>query len=404
MPDKSQDNGPHDHGARDDLLRHTTPRNLKLAGIILLLVALAAAAGGIVSRVYADRQVENWTDDQAVPTVQVLKLTHAKSGGALSLAGDVQAFTTAQIYGQVSGYVKKWYVDIGGAVKQGQLLAEIDPRSYQAALSQAQGQLARDAATLANARVDLGRYQSLAAQNAISAQQLATAQTTVGAQAGIVQTDQAAVDQARINLGYTRIIAPFDGAVTSRNIDVGQLVIVGTPSGTPLFTVSDRSKLRVYVRVPQVYAGIIQPGMAAAFTVPEFPGKTFTAHLAASADAVSTQSGTLLVQFQIDNEDGALRPGDYAEVKLDLPVGSGGIRVPSTALIFRDEGLMVATVGADNHVVMKSIKLRQDMGAAVMVSSGLSLDDRVIDNPPDSLQAGDTVRVTPAGAGAATAG
>lgn len=210
----------------------------------------------------------------------------------------------------------------------------------------------------------------------------------------MVQTDQAAVDQATINLEYTRIIAPFDGIVTSRNIDVGALVTVGTASGTPLFTVSDRSKLRIYVRVPQVYAGVITPDMTAAFTVPEYPGRTFTARLAANADAVSSQSGTLLVQFQIDNEDGVIRPGDYAEVKLSLPVGSGGIRLPATTLIFRDQGLMVATVGTDNHVVMKPIKLRQDMGAAVMVETGLTLKDKVIDNPPDSLQAGDRVRIT----------
>jgi len=396
MPDKTQDNGPHDDRmAREELLRHTTPRGLKLAGFAALAVAVAVAVAGILIRLHAERGVEDWTGDQAIQSVQVIALSHASKGGALSLPGDVQAFSTAPIFGQISGMVKKWYVDIGGSVKQGQLLAEIDPRTYQAALDQAEGQFTRDSATLANARVDLGRYKALAAQNAISAQQLAAQQTMVDAQAGIVQTDRAAVEQARINLGYTRITAPFDGIVTSRNIDIGQLVTVGTTSGTtPLFTVSDRNRLRIYVRVPQAYAGVIKPGMTANFTVPEYPGKTFTAQLAASADAVSTQSGTLLVQFQIGNADGAIRPGDYADVKLPLPTGSGGILMPATALIFRDEGLMVATVGADNHVVMKPITLRQDMGASVMVASGLKLKDRVIDNPPDSLQAGDRVRVT----------
>jgi RND family efflux transporter MFP subunit len=395
MPDKTQDNGPHDHrSSGQDLLRHSEPRNLKLVGIVAAIVAVVIAALGIAGRWRAAGQVENWTDDQAVQSVQVIVLSHASKGGALSLAGDVQAFASAPIYAQVSGYVKKWYVDIGAPVKQGQLLAEIDPRSYQAALEQARGQLARDAATLANAKVDLARYKSLSAQNAISAQQLAAQQTTVDAQAGIVQTDQAAVAQAAINLGYTRIVAPFDGIVTSRSLDVGQLITIGTASNTPLFTVSDRNRLRIYVRVPQVYAGVVTPGMPANFTVPEYPGKTFTARLAASADAVASQSGTLLLQFQIDNQDGAIKPGDYAEVKLALPVGSGGIKVPATALIFRDEGLMVGTVDAGNHVVLKPITLRQDMGAAVMVASGLSLKDRVIDNPPDSLQAGDLVRIT----------
>jgi RND family efflux transporter MFP subunit len=210
----------------------------------------------------------------------------------------------------------------------------------------------------------------------------------------VVQTDKAAVDQARINLEYTGIVAPFAGIITSRSVDIGQLVTVGTTSGTPLFTVSDRNRLRIYVRVPQVYAGVVRPGMVASFSVPEYPARSFNATLAASADAVSTQSGTLLVQFQIDNRDGAIRPGDYADVKLGLPAGSGGLRLPATALIFRDQGLMVATVGPDNRVLLKPITLRQDMGATVMVASGLTLKDRVIDNPPDSLQAGDVVRVT----------
>jgi RND family efflux transporter MFP subunit len=394
MPDKTQEDGPHGSSAGEDLLRHTTPRYLKLVGIVALLVAVAVAGLGILSRVRADQTVADWTADQAVQTVQVIALSHAAKGGTLSLPGDVQAFISAPIYAQVSGYVKKWYVDIGAPVKEGQLLAQIDPRPYQAALDQAQGQNARDIATLANARVDLGRYQSLAAQNAISAQQLATQQTTVAAQVGVVQTDKAAVDQARINLEYTGIVAPFAGIITSRSVDIGQLVTVGTTSGTPLFTVSDRNRLRIYVRVPQVYAGVVRPGMVASFSVPEYPARSFNATLAASADAVSTQSGTLLVQFQIDNRDGAIRPGDYADVKLGLPAGSGGLRLPATALIFRDQGLMVATVGPDNRVLLKPITLRQDMGATVMVASGLTLKDRVIDNPPDSLQAGDVVRVT----------
>jgi RND family efflux transporter MFP subunit len=254
--------------------------------------------------------------------------------------------------------------------------------------------LARDSATLANARVDLSRYQALAAQNAISAQQLATQQATAQAQAGIVEADRAQVAQAEINLAYTRIVAPFDGIVTSRAVDVGNLVNVGTPGSTPLFTVSDQSRLRLYVRVPQNYAPYIRDGMTVNFTVPQYPGRVFTAQLVASANAVASATGTILVQFSTDNADGALQPGAYAEVKFPLPAGAHGVRVPATALIFRNEGMQVATVDADNRVKLKTVKISRDLGASVDVSTGISDKDRLIDNPADALQDGDEVRVS----------
>ena len=392
MPDKNPDAGPIDAGA-SDLLRHTTPRGLKRWGQLALVLAIAIAAAGIGWRLWKSHTTAAWTQDQAVPTVQVIKLKTARTGGNLTLPGDVQAFASAPIFAQISGYVQKWFFDIGAKVKKGQLLAQIDPRTYEAALAQAKGMLARDSATLANAKVDLSRYQSLAAQNAISAQQLATQQATVGAQAGIVDADEAQVSQAAINLAYTKIIAPFDGIVTSRAVDVGNLVTVGTPTSTPLFTVADQSKLRLYVRVPQNYAPYIRDGMTVNFTVPQFPGRVFHAALVASAGAVASATGTILVQFAADNSDGALQPGAYAEVKFPLPAGANGIRVPATALIFRDAGMQVATVDRANHVKLKTVTISRDLGAAVDISSGVNPSDRIIDNPADALQDGDEVRV-----------
>ncbi len=392
MPDKNPDAGPVHTGA-PDLLRHTTPPGLKHWGRLALLAAILVAAAGIGWRLWKSHNTAAWTEDQAVPTVQLIQIKAAKGGGNLTLPGDVQAFASAPIYAQVSGYVQKWYFDIGAKVKKGDLLAQIDPRTYEAALAQAKGMLARDSATLANAKVDLSRYQALAAQNAISAQQLATQQATVGAQAGIVAADQAQVAQATINLAYTRITAPFDGIVTSRSVDVGNLVTVGTPSSTPLFTVADQSKLRLYVRVPQNYAPYIRDGMSVSFTVPQYPGRVFHAALVASAGAVASATGTILVQFSADNSDGALQPGAYAEVKFPLPAGANGIRVPATALMFRDQGMQVATVDATNHVKLKTVKISRDLGAAVDISSGISPRDRIIDNPTDALQDGDEVRV-----------
>jgi RND family efflux transporter MFP subunit len=348
----------------------------------------------LASRFYASLTTERWTEDQAIPSVAVIRLQSAGAGGDLNLPGDVQPLINAPIYAQISGTVQKWYVDIGAHVKAGAVLAQIDPRSYQAALDQARGQLARDSATLANARVDLSRYQALAAQNAISAQQLSTQQANVNADAGIVEADKAAVETASINLGYTRIVAPFSGTVTSRSVDVGNLVTVGTASATPLFTVTDQTRLRIYVRMPQIYLNRVSPGMKVDFSVPEYPGRNFTAQLVASAGAVASASGTQLLQFQIDNAKGEIKPGDYADMHFRFPAAAGVIRVPATALLFRDEGMMVATVDDANHVRIKPITIRTDLGNAVD-ATGLGADDRVIDNPPDSLRAGDTVKPIP---------
>lgn len=375
-----------------DILAHRTPRGLKLAGLVLLAAALAVAAIGLFNRFMDSRDTRNWTQEQAVPTVQLITLAGGGSG-AFTLPGDIQAFTTATIHAQVSGTIQKWFADIGSVVRQGQLLAQIDPRPYEAALAEARGQLARDSANLANARVDLARYQTLAAGNAISAQQLATQQANVAAQGGIVETDRAAVQAAQINLGFTRVLAPIAGTLTSRSIDVGQLVTANSASAAPMFTVTDQSRLRIYVRMPQNYSYLVRPGMTARFTVPEYPGRTFTATLAANAGAIVSQTGTQLLQMQVDNAAGLLKPGAYAEMRFETSQAGTGVRVPVTALIFRDNGMQVAMVGPDGKVVMKPIHITTDFGTVVEVGTELKPGDRVIDNPPDSLQAGDAVKV-----------
>jgi len=393
MPDKNPDAGPHDP-APEQLLRHTAPPGLTRWVWIALVLAVAIAVVGIGWRLWKSHNTAQWTDEQAVPTVQIIRLSNTRKGGMLDLPGDVEAFTNAPIYAQVSGYLQKWYFDIGAKVKKNDLLAQIDPRTYQAALAQAKGALARDSATLANAKVDLSRYQALSAQNAISQQQLATQAATVNSDAGVVDADRAAVSQAEINLAYTRIIAPFDGVVTTRSVDVGNLVTVGTQtSTTPLFTVSDQSRMRIYVRLPQNYASYVRPGMEVTYTVPQYPNRVFRATLVADAGAVASATGTVLIQFGSANADHALQPGAYANVHFPLPAGANGIRLPATALIFRDQGMQVATVDAANHVRLKTVNILRDMGASVDVSGGVSPSDRIIDNPADALQEGDQVRI-----------
>jgi RND family efflux transporter MFP subunit len=193
---------------------------------------------------------------------------------------------------------------------------------------------------------------------------------------------------------FKQITAPFAGVVTSRATDIGALITVGSPSQTPLFTVDDERTLRVYVSVPQAYTGRIDPGMTASFTVPEFPGQTFQAKLVTTADAITRASGTLLIQFQIDNHDQRLHPGAYAQVHIDLPANTKAVMVPASALTFRDSGMQVATVGNDNKVQFHNITIARDFGTSVELASGLSPDDRVINNPPDVLEPGDTVKIS----------
>ncbi len=279
------------------------------------------------------------------------------------------------------GYVQKWYFDIGAPVKAGQLLAQIDPRTYQAAVDQAKGALARDAANLVEAKLDLVRFTALGAQHAISDQQLTSQKALVDSDAGIVALDQANLNAAQINLNYTRIVAPFDGTVTSRSIDVGNYVAIGNGSATPLFTVADDSKVRIYVSVPQNYSAQMKAGLTANFTVPQHPGQVFVATLVANSESVNTQTGTVLVQLQADNPGDLFNPGDYAQVTFDLPAGKDSIRLPASALIFGDRGTEVALLGPHNRVVVKPVTILRDYGTAVEIAAGLSRQDRVIDNP-----------------------
>jgi len=376
-----------------DILRYTTPKHLKRTGIVTAAVAAVVVAYGLIGRGLAARETEDWTRAEAAPAVQVINPAGRGDQRSLVLPGSVQAYNNAPIYAQVTGYVLKWYADIGKPVKAGELLAEIDPRTYQAALGQAKGALARDSANLAEAKLDLGRYQALAAQNAISSQQLSAQRATVAADSGVVALDKANMDAARINLGYTRIVAPFDGIVTSRSIDIGNYVAAGNGSATPLFTVSDESKLRIYIRVPQTYSAEVKPGVSAAFTVPEYPGRVFAATVQATSEAVDTTTGSVLVQLLADNAGEALKPGDYARVRFDLRSKSGTVQVPASALMFRDSGMAVATVEADGRVAIKRVAIAHDFGSAVEIAYGLGPQDRVIDNPPDSLRPGDHVQV-----------
>jgi RND family efflux transporter MFP subunit len=392
-----------------DTSRRLSPRRLKIAGAAAAGLAVVVVAVGVVTRVNADQKVGSWTNAQAIPTVRVISLSDPTGSQTLILPGDVQAFNTAPSYARVSGYLKRWYVDIGTPVKAGQVLADIDTPDLDQQLVQAKADLQTAIANQHLSDTTAHRWAGLLSQDAVSQQDADTKNGDLAAKNALVASSRANVARLEALESFKRITAPFDGVVTTRATDIGDLISVGGPAATPLFTVSDETKLRIYVRAPQNYSAAIQPGMTATFTVPEYPGRTFTAKLAASADAIATTSGTLLVQLQIDNTDRALKPGGYAQVRFSLPANRGAIQVPATALMFRDSGMSVATVGPGNKVTMKPVTVVQDLGTTVEVAGGVTPADRVIDSPPDSLRAGDLVRIaapsgSPAGGSAHAAG
>jgi membrane fusion protein, multidrug efflux system len=375
-----------------DILRHSAPSQLKFWAIVAFCLAVLVAIAGIGIRYYNEHRAATWSQDQDIRSVQLVKLS-GLTGGALILPGDVQPWINAPIYARVSGYLRKWYVDIGTPVKAGQLLADLDTPDLDGQVAQGKADLNTAIANQKLSEVTAKRWDELLIQGAVARQDADSKDSDLAAKNAMVASAKANLDHLEAMESFKRLVAPFDGIVTSRAVDVGALVLVGTPGATPLFNVADESKLRIYVRVPQTDAGAIAAGTTADFTVPELSGRTFTARLAASAGAVVSSSGTQLLQFQVDNRDGAIKPGDYAEMRFNLPGAEGAVHVPATALMFRDQGMMVATIGPDNRVKTKVVTIRRDLGTNVEIGSGLSITDRVIDNPPDAIHDGDLVKV-----------
>ena len=368
------------------------------AGLAILIVVV-----GLLGRVFASQAVKTWTNTEAVPVVQVIHATGDTGGQSLVLPGAVQAFYDASIHARVNGYLKRWYLDIGAPVKAGQLLADIDTPELDQQLAQAKADLATAVANQRLAQTTATRWTGLLTKDAVSQQETDEKTGDLAAKTALVNAASADVERLEALEGFKRIVAPFDGVVTSRTTDIGQLIAAGAPTDPGLFTVSEVNRLRIYVEAPQSYSAELKPGMTATLTVPEHPGQTFQATLVTTSNAVSVQSGTLLVELQIDNASGQLKPGDYAQVSFALPASTTTVRVPASALMFRQKGVAVATVGPNNRVVMKYVTIGVDQGAFVDLAAGLGPSDRVIDNPPDSIVDGDLVRVASATAPGANA-
>lgn len=384
-----------------DALRHTPPRHLKLVAVGAVCVAALVVAAGLFARVQADQSLKAWTHDQAIPTVALAKVA---GGGErqLVLPGDVQAFYNAPIHARTSGYLKRWYVDIGSPVKAGQLLAEIDTPDLDQQVLQARANLATAQANQRLSATTAKRWEGLVAQDAVSRQEADEKAGDLAARTSAVNAAAADLNRLLALESFKRIVAPFDGVVTSRNTDIGALISVGGAADTALFTVADQHRLRIYVSVPQNYSALIHHGLAAQLSVPEYPGQTFTAAVVNDAQSVGA-NGALLVELQLDNTGGRLKPGSYAQVTFGLTSAAATTQVPATALMYRHDGPAVAVVGPDGHVKIRAIKINRDLGTQIEVGAGVGPGDKVIDNPPEALVDGDAVKVAAPAKGAAHA-
>ena len=373
-------------------------RGLRLTGAIAAIVAVVVVAYGVITRASESARLRDWTEAQALPTVAVVAPASGSNASGLELPGRLEAFARAPIYARVSGYLKSWKFDIGAKVRAGDLLAEIETPDLDQQLSQARADLASAQANAALAQTTAKRWQSLANSGAVARQDIDEKVGDYTAKQAMVKAAQANVDRLLAMKNFTRIVAPFDGVVTTRNTDVGALINVGGGAGQELFVISDVRKLRVYVNVPQTSVPSVQPGTAATIRVPDRPNATYAATVEASAQSVAAGSGTTLMQLVVDNKAGELLPGGYATVRLDIPGNAAALSVPASALIFDAKGLSVATVGADNRVTLKPVTIARDLGKLIEIGSGIAPDDRVIESPPDGIANGAEVRVAAAAA------
>jgi len=368
-------------------------RSLKRVGVAAAVVAIAAVAWGIHARHHSDAELADWTKAQSVPTVAVVKPQSEAGTGALVLPGNVQALNSAPIYARTNGYVRKWFVDIGSPVKPGQLLALIDAPEVDQQLAQARADLQTAHANEALARTTATRWSTLLAKDAVSKQEADEKQGDLAAKAALSNAQMANVRRLVALQGFTRIEAPFAGVVTSRSTQIGQLVTAGTAASQPLFTVSDVSRVRIYVRVPQSSSGQIKPGLHVTLTLPEFPGRNFDAVLTRAAEAVDQQSGTELVELQAANPDGALKPGAYAQVRFPISGTANAVTLPASAVIYRSDGTLAAVVDAQGRVKLHQVRIGRDSGDKLEIVAGLTAADQVIDSPPDAIQNGDRVQI-----------
>jgi RND family efflux transporter MFP subunit len=381
--------------------------------VIGLVVAVIVAVFGIVSRKHASAELAKYTDNTSAPPVTLEQPVMQKSAREIVLPGNIQAFTLAPIYARTTGYVKAWYHDIGTPVHKGELLAVIETPELDEELASAKADLATAKSNSGIAKVTADRYSGLIGSNAVSQQDTDNAVQASQARNTQVASAEANVRRLEELVSFERIVAPFDGVITARNLDIGQLITAtgststagGAISGNKeIFDISAIRTLRVFINVPQIYSPDAKNGLIAKLTLPQYPGRTFEGKLVRSSDSVDPATRTLLAEVDVDNRSGELLPGSYTEVHLSVSSDAPALMVPVSALILEPDGLRVATVDENHHVHMARVTPGRDYGTTVEILAGLQPGQAIIGNPPDSLTDGEEVRVVSPNQNQATEG
>jgi RND family efflux transporter MFP subunit len=373
------------------------PHKRWLVLAVAVIVVATLLISGIRSRVRARVALDRETTQAALTAVSVVSPKRTTPAEEIILPGNVQPYISSPIYARTNGYLKKWYFDIGAHVKQGELLALIETPEVDQQLEQARSNLLTAQANLELASITKTRYQGLLKSNAVSQQDVDNAVGTYNANNAIVEADKAAVQQYSALVSFEKVYAPFDGVITARNTDIGDLINSGSSSApkTDLFHIAQPGKLRVYVNVPEEYSRGMKVGMTADLSLAEFPDRKFQGKLVRTADDINLTTRTLLAEIDVNNPTGTLLTGSYAEVHLAVPTQASTFLIPVNTLLFRTEGLRVGIV-KDGKVVLTSVTPGHDFGNQIEIVSGLKSDDQVIINPPDSIVSGQEVQIVQA--------
>lgn len=370
----------------------SNPLHRRLVIIVGLVLSILLTLTTI--RIWAAIKLRLNTNEQSIPVVNIISARQGQLFHNIQLPGALSPWHDASIYARTSGYIKDWYVDIGDHVAKGQVLADIDAPELEAQLQQAKAQLNVAIANNKIAQFTAERWKNLVKSDWVSKQTTDEKVDTAKAVEASVIAATAEYHRLEELVGFKQVTAPFSGTITARNTDIGALINAGSnPKAQPLFRLEQNDPLRLYVKIPQNYSSKMTPNMRIQFASTEHPEQLFKATLLNTAKAIDPKTGTLLAEFVVDNKKGKLLPGSYTEVHFKLPVQTNTIRLPVNAIIFRAQGLQVATLNQKNQVVLKQVTIHRDFGNEVEINSGVTPGDRVIINPSDSIVNGEFVRV-----------
>jgi RND family efflux transporter MFP subunit len=370
-------------------------RRVRITLWILLALAIVLAIWGVASRLVARSELRKRTVQDARLSVVTAKAQLSGAGDELVLPGIVQAYIEAAIYARTNGYLKNWYTDIGTRVKKGQLLADIETPEVDRQLAQARADLNTARANLQLSRSTNERWKVLLTTHSVSQQDADEKAGDTAAKEAMSAAAEQNVARLQDLESFKRVLAPFDGVITARNTDIGALINAGQATGTELFRVADTERLRIYAQVPEAYAASTKTGLTAELHFAEHPGKSYEAEAVRTSNALDPSARTLQVEFQLDNTQGEVLPGAYAEVNFKLPSSARTLRLPANTVVFRAAGMQVATVDSSGKIKLKDILQGRDFGKTIEVLSGVDQNDVVVINPPDSITDGLPVRIVP---------